>query len=441
MKRFYALFFIVLFASMSVSAQVVWDNFQDVRKGTYGFISGGLTPYFGNPDATGSNTSLTVAKYDRNSAEEFDVIILDGPMADLADYLSGTKQMSIDVWSPAAGTTVQITLESTATAEPGNFPTGRHSVYLATTTVAEAWETLKFTFNNQPDDTVPNTNVDRIVLLFNPGSFTGDTYYFDNLNGPEFATDPCADAVPDAAVLEDFECNQNLNYTFSHAGVNFRRVINPDMMGNMSQYVAEYTRNGGEETDVIVASLDGNLSLNANNTMTLDVWDPGAPTTVRVSLQTATNNVILAMDAATTGSSAWETLTFDPSSVADDPNIAQIVILFDPGNFTGDKYFFDNLALTGTVNVEELTNITSFVAAPNPTQGLTNFQYELASAAQVQLSIQDITGKVVDVLVNENQPAGAHQLDWIANDLTNGIYFYTLSVDGNIATGKIVLNR
>ncbi|MCB0625754.1 MAG: hypothetical protein KDC43_18010, partial [Saprospiraceae bacterium] len=219
-------------------------------------------PYNGNPDQSGANTSLVAAAYTRNPAEAFDVIILDGLMADLSDYVSGAKQLSIDVWSPAAGKTVQITLENSTLAMPANFPTGRHSVYLATTTVANQWETLTFNFDNQPDPSVSSTSVDRIVLLFDPNTNNADTYYWDNLRAPELADDPCDGVAPDDMVLQDFECNQSTYFTFSHAGVNFRRVDNPDPNGmNNSDYVGSYIRNGGEENDVIVGRLASPLAI------------------------------------------------------------------------------------------------------------------------------------------------------------------------------------
>ncbi len=441
MKKFYASILACLFLASGIQAQIVWDNFEDHRNGTYGFISGSFIPYLENPDPTGANTSQVAAQYTRNAGELFDVIILDAAMADLSDYLSGAKQMSIDVWSPNAGTVVQITLENDVLAQPANFPTGRHSVYLATTSVANAWETLTFSFDNQPDPAVANDNVNRIVLLFAPSTNTGDTYYWDNLNGPELANDPCDGVTPDSEVFNDFECNQNVNYLFSHSGVNFRRVLNPDQTGNPSDYAATYTRNNGEEFDVIIGRFDGNLALEANSTISLDVWDPNAPTDVTLSLQTTSNDVILAMTATTSTSGSWETLTFDPSSVAAATDIGQFVILFDPGNFTGDNYFFDNFGFGEPLAVEDLKEVISFEAFPNPSQGFTTFKYDLNTSADVNLSIHDLTGKVITQVVDTNQASGSHQVTWNADQLSNGLYFYTLTINGKVASGKIVLNK
>ncbi|MCB0707010.1 MAG: T9SS type A sorting domain-containing protein [Saprospiraceae bacterium] len=441
MQKIYILFLLIVTLPTMLQSQVTWDNFEDIRKGTYGFINGSFIPYNENPDQSGVNTSRVAAQYTRNAAEQFDVLILDAAMADLSDYVSGTKQISIDVWSPVAGKVVQITLENDVLAQPANYPTGRHSVYLATTSVANAWETLTFSFDSQPDASVANNNVNRFVLLFDPGSNNGDTYYLDNITGPEFANDVCDGVIPDPEVFNDFECNQHTDFVFSHSGINFRRVVNPDQTGNESDYVATYTRNGGEEYDVIIGYFDGNLALESNSTIALDVWDPTAPTEVIVSLQNANNDVILEMTATTSTSNTWETLTYNPSSVSDAPDIAKFVILFDPAGFSSDNYFFDNFGFGIPTSVTDLQDVVSFEAFPNPTSGITTFRYELDTSADVQLSIYDMTGKQLALLADENQGAGPQQIIWDATDFASGMYFYTLSVNGKFASGKITLNR
>ncbi len=441
MKKIYLSFSLILLAAFSLSAQTVWDNFEDSRKGTYGFISGTFIPYGENPAPGGSNTSLVVATYSRNPAEAFDVIVLDADMADLTDYRTGAKTMTMDVWSPAAGTTVQITVENKVDALPDNFPTGRHSAYLATTTVAMGWETLTFTFDNQPDPAVSDTNVDRMVILFAPNTNTDETYYWDNLNGPELADDPCDGVTGSPNVFNDFECNQNVNFTFSHSGVNFRRVLNPDLNGNTSEYAATYTRNAGEMTDVIVGRFDGNLSIESTSTITLDVWDPTAPTDILISLQNEAQEVILEMTATTSASSSWQTLTFDPTPVVEAMDISRFAILFDPNTENSDQYYWDNFQLNGVTAITDLDAVTDFQASPNPSQGETLFQYTLETAANVNLSVFDMNGKLVDQILSENQAAGAHQATWMANDLPNGIYFYNMLIDGATASGKIVLSK
>ncbi|MEL6657587.1 MAG: T9SS type A sorting domain-containing protein [Bacteroidota bacterium] len=442
-KLYFALSILIL--AQGLIAQTTWDNFEDQRKGTYGFISGTFIPYFANPAPNGVNDSRVVAAYARNPGDAFDVIILDALMADLADYLSGAKQMSIDVWSPAPGLTVQITLENSVDALPDNFPTGRHSAYTAVTTATEEWETLTFGFVEQPDAGVSNTAVDRIVLLFEPNTNNGTQWYFDNLNGPELADDPCADAVLDATVFMDFECQQNVDFTFSHSGINFRRIANPDQNGNMSDFVGSYIRNAAEEFDVIIARTEGIATLDAaSTTLTLDVWDSAAPTEVRISLQQNLDDgsepvEALGVSVSTSGSNAWETLSYDFSGAAGQ-SFNQIVILFDPANFTADQYYFDNLQLGDPVNTfDVLSNVEAFNAFPNPATEMTNFQYELTESAEVSISLHHANGQYIGQIFRANQAPGSYQIPYSTVELPKGLYFYTLTVDGESATGKLLV--
>ena len=114
-------------------------------------VHGGMTTRYATaPDDV--NGSELCAQYVRNPGEMWDVIVLvsNGPFNSLTDYVNGTKTMSVDVFSPAIGIPVQITLEDSAVAGATNYPAGRHSIYTSTTTVENAWETIEFTFDSSP---------------------------------------------------------------------------------------------------------------------------------------------------------------------------------------------------------------------------------------------------------------------------------------------------
>jgi len=441
MKKIYFILTAACFTATLSNAQQMWENFEDVRRVNYFFENGVFIPYNENPDPSGANTSLVAASYARNSAELFDVIVMDRGMADISDYISGAKVIRMDVWSPVAGKTVQITLENSIQAQPTNYPTGRRSEHFATTTVAGQWETLTFVMSNQPDPNVGNGNVNRLVILFDPNSNNSDTYYWDNLRAPEFSFDQCAGVTTNENILNDFECQQNVNFTFSHSGINFRRIPNPDMTGNSSTHVARYVRNGGEENDVIIGRFDGTLNIAGNNVINLDVWDPNAPTNVLFSLQNNAGDVILEMSAQTIESSGWQTLTFDPSAGSEATDISQFVILFDPGAGTSDEYFFDNLRLDMSFSVADLDAVVSFNAFPNPSQGQTNFEFELRQSVAVIFTVTDVTGKVVDQLHLGQRATGANQFVWNAHDLADGLYFYTFNAGGKASSGKLFLNK
>ncbi|MGY6562613.1 MAG: T9SS type A sorting domain-containing protein [Luteibaculaceae bacterium] len=441
MKKIY-ITLALLGGALCTNAQQIWDNFEDIRRADYDFISGTLIPYSENPSQTGVNTSLVAASYTRNAADLFDVILLDAPMADVSDYLTGTKQMSMKVYSPAAGINLQITLENSTLAQPANFPTGRHSEYTAVTTVANQWETLTFTFANQPDASVSNTNVNRMVILFAPNTNTNPQFRFDDLMGPELANDPCVDAVTNPLVLNDFECNQNVNFIFSHAGINFTRVVNPNSSGlNTSSHVARYVRNIGENTDVIIGRFNGNLQLSATNSLlALDVIDANAPSLVVLSLQNLNGDVILAMNATTVASTGWQTLLFDASEVVDADDIEQFVILFAPGVNNSNLYFFDNFRFDVSLSTPILTaQNNAFKVWPNPARDFMNMEFNLSAPENLSIQIFDISGKLVQTQ-SYSLPAGEQQIKLNVQGLQKGIYMCALKTRDQVTTKKIVIN-
>jgi len=65
-----------------------------------------------------------------------------------------------------------------------------------------------------------------------------------------------------------------------------------------------------------------------------------------------------------------------------------------------------------------------------------------AIGSQVKLSIFDLTGREVTVLVNEKQEAGYHQVTFDASGLASGIYLYRLSVGSvNGKSTDLVLSK
>ena len=105
-------------------------------------------------------------------------------LANVAEFGSKKLVPSLDFYSSKPNTKITINMESTKDlGEP--FPKGRYAVYTATTTKVNQWETLNFVLESSKDAAVNPTDVDRMVILVNPGAATDNgVYYFDNLKGP-----------------------------------------------------------------------------------------------------------------------------------------------------------------------------------------------------------------------------------------------------------------
>jgi len=83
---------------------------------------------------------------------------------------------------------------------------------------------------------------------------------------------------------------------------------------------------------------------------------------------------------------------------------------------------------------------------PNPFNPSTTIRYDLSSAGSVRLEVLDVTGAVVNTLVQDAQAVGSYQVDWDATDqsgnsVTSGLYFYRLVHNGSSITRKMTLLR
>jgi len=76
---------------------------------------------------------------------------------------------------------------------------------------------------------------------------------------------------------------------------------------------------------------------------------------------------------------------------------------------------------------------------PNPFNPVTNINYSLSFRTFTNIKVYDIRGIEVAELVNEFQNAGTYSVNWNAENLESGIYFYTLETDKFKDTKKMVL--
>ena len=78
---------------------------------------------------------------------------------------------------------------------------------------------------------------------------------------------------------------------------------------------------------------------------------------------------------------------------------------------------------------------------PNPFNSITNIQYQLPASSEVLLTIYNIRGHEVLHLVENEQPAGYHQITWKAPNVASGMYFYRIQAGKFVQTRKMILLR
>ena len=111
-----------------------------------------------------------------------------------------------------------------------------------------------------------------------------------------------------------------------------------------------------------------------------------------------------------------------------------------------DSFSFDILNGLETVAIEDEMIPTQFAlhpSYPNPFNPITTIRFDIGVGEAImhplQLTVYDITGRVVDVLVNRNLESGPHEIQWDASQQSSGIYFVELIAREKRDVQKLIL--
>jgi len=108
----------------------------------------------------------------------------------------------------------------------------------------------------------------------------------------------------------------------------------------------------------------------------------------------------------------------------------------------GTSHFSDVIAFTPT-SIESNTNSPLMFALkqnyPNPFNPSTTITYELPKSSGVRLSVHDMLGQEISVLVNERKGAGVHEVQFDASGLSSAVYFYRLHAGDFVSTKRMLV--
>jgi hypothetical protein len=157
-------------------------------------------------------------------------------------------------------------------------------------------------------------------------------------------------------------------------------------------------------------------------------------------------------------------LVLNPSSIVSTPSSltipegetqAQVPVL---GLSEGDgevSFQLGESVFVCTVSVRTtITDVSEYTApicalhqnAPNPFNPLTTIRFDLPETGRVRLSILDVAGRLVCVLIDESLPPGSHETVWDGRDssgrgVSSGAYLARLVFAGKVETMRIGLLR
>jgi hypothetical protein len=113
-----------------------------------------------------------------------------------------------------------------------------------------------------------------------------------------------------------------------------------------------------------------------------------------------------------------------------------------PKGVTAQYYHFSYTLIPPSV--EDEINLSKFELHqnyPNPFNPSTKIKYHIPVGGFVTLKVYDVLGNEMTTLVQEEKSAGTHEVQFDANNLSSGVYFYKLQSGSFTQTNKMVLMR
>jgi len=107
--------------------------------------------------------------------------------------------------------------------------------------------------------------------------------------------------------------------------------------------------------------------------------------------------------------------------------------------FTNKKIATPDIA-TSISAIEDITNIHLHIN-PNPVTDIARIEYQLSETKTVKISVINTLGQHMGILLNKQQMAGKHYMNWQTKRLSSGIYFVEIEVDGQRQVRKVAVNH
>jgi hypothetical protein len=256
-------------------------------------------------------------------------------------FTATTTQMSVRVYSPAAGIRVRLKVEDRTN-------NTRSVETEAMTQAANTWETLVFDFANQSAGTAAMNlaytyDMASIFFDFNNAG-TGSVFYWDDVSFLPVNVTPNYLALP-----LDFQST-----TYAYNFVNFdggnATVINNPFAGgiNTSTKVGRMIKSAGQVWGGSLIGLVNPINFSVKKTFKMKVYSPRVGAKVLLKVE-GPNGAAFEKEVLTTTANAWEELTFDYSAINTGLSYQSVVLIFDLGtmgdgsaNFT---FYFDDITL------------------------------------------------------------------------------------------------
>ncbi len=201
------------------------------------------------------------------------------------------------------------------------------------------------------------------------------------------------------------------------------RTIEVDQAGNYSVTVTDL--NGCENTDDITIG----FLPQPNSNFSIDV--PSTATIQLIPVTTSGVSYFWNFDNGFLSTQQSPTFTYNSNNAYD-------IVLIVTDSLTGCSDTTAQVFNLTNVSKDQVANKFGLKVYPNPFQSNAMVMFNLNTNANVKLEVVDVLGKTVKVIADENMQAGEKSFDYSPSNTASGIYFFRLTVDGQVYNLKAV---
>jgi hypothetical protein len=121
--------------------------------------------------------------------------------------------------------------------------------------------------------------------------------------------------------------------------------------------------------------------------------------------------------------------------------------LFASAHYAEVLSTFGTMGLQGfTTDVKDITQTLPTAYSleqnyPNPFNPSTKINFSIPESGFVTMRIYNSIGEEIGTLLNEDKSAGTYEVDFVAEGLTSGIYFYSITTGNFTQTKKMILMK
>lgn len=190
-----------------------------------------------------------------------------------------------------------------------------------------------------------------------------------------------------------------------------------------------YTRRNGESADVLRVMASSNCG---------DTWSV-RQTISGNSLPTIPNNVT--GQYIPQSQDDWELVEID--NLSGTFLQESVLIRFEFKSFNGQNIYIDDINLfdPATVGLEEISFLNQLIIFPNPATSETNVTFAMDRAADLRISMIDMTGRQLKTFYSGTVPSGKHTQNLNVSGFASGMYLIRIESGGEQVTRRFLINN